>query len=101
MNPREDELLQPVLREPVTLRHRFTHMLKSLINDPSQGCRRILMRFKLAISPHSLEGLNQVGRAHDIDPETSDQLDRAGIDAGDIGHGIQRRILHRNTTASV
>src|SRR5512146_3446869 len=80
MNPRENELLHPVLRERMTPRHSVPHMTEGLIDDPPQSRRRILMRLQLSVCPYRLEHLNQVGGTHDFDPEAPDQLNRAGID---------------------
>ena len=59
------------------------------------------MRFELRISPDRLKSLNQIGSAHDIYTKAADQLDRAGIHTRDIGHRIERRILHRDPPRAV
>ena len=56
------------------------------------GCFDV--RLLLFRTEHRFELLDELSTGHDFDPEGADQLDRAGIDARDVGDVVPRRILH-------
>ena len=77
-------------------------LLAHLLGDEAErdvvGGARVLGRFQvhrpLLVVPARLEQLDQIARRHDLDAERSHQLDRAGIDARDIGIGVARHVFH-------
>ncbi len=50
----------------------------------------------LCVVPDGGELLDEVARGGDLDVELPHELDRAGVDARDVGDGALRRVLHRD-----
>ncbi len=46
--------------------------------------------------PMGLELLDQVAGGLDVDAKASDELDRPGVDARDVGDRAARRVFHRD-----
>jgi hypothetical protein len=46
--------------------------------------------------PHGREALDEIARRHNVHARLPNELERSGIDSGDVGNRAARRILHRD-----
>ena len=71
---------------------------EGFVHDLPQLGGRLAVRRVLVLGPDRFEPLHEVGRCHDLHAERPDELDGAGVHARDVRDGVQRRVLHGNSS---
>ena len=75
-------------------RRRISSNARSLIRySLSDACA---VRLDRRLVPHRGESLDEIARRHHLDARLPDELDRAGVDARDVGNRAVRRVFHRH-----
>src|SRR5262249_47465772 len=95
-----DEMLQRQLAARLWLSQPATDFTKCRIHSLANRLRGALVTAVLRRRPYRLGALDEiVGRAA-LDPNAADELDRAGINPGDVRHRVGGRVLHRHQSVA-
>ncbi len=92
--------MQAILGQFTSLGNRRRDMCKGFIHDSAERRNSVPVRLQLLVSPDRFKALYKIGRCHDVETKTADQLDRSGIDPRQIGDGIEGGILHGDSPAT-